>query len=140
MRMTARLFTVAAVSLLILSSCSFGEASGLADQAVERFHAQYAAEQWSAMYDGADPQFRGATRASDWTALMAAVRRKLGSFRSTSRTNVNVTASTGGTTVRQAFDTTFDEGHATEQFLWGIAGDHAVLLGYDISSPLLITR
>ena len=129
-----------AILAVALSGCSFGEASGAADQAVEKFHAQFEAEDYAAMYTGADPQFRGATAAKDWTDLMAAVRRKLGHFRSASRGNVNVTQSTGGTFVAQSFDTTYDEGHATEQFRWRVADGHAFLLGYNISSPILITR
>src|SRR6266568_4276729 len=119
--MAIRLIVATTLSM-ILASCNFAEASGAADQAVEQFHRQYAAEQWSAMYDASDAQFRGATSASDWTALMSAVRRKLGGFRSTSRGNVNVVSGTGGTTVTQSFDTTFDDGHATEQFRWAISG------------------
>ena len=136
----ARRLVLAATLSLTLSSCNFAEASGLADRAVEQFHTQYAAEQWSAMYDAADPGFRRATSAADWSALMAAVRRKLGAFQSTSRGNVNVVSGTGGTTVAQSFDTTFTDGHATEQFRWVISDGRAVLLGYNISSPLLITR
>jgi len=92
------------------------------------------------MYLDADPQFRVAASPIDWGALMAAVRRKLGPFRSTSRTSVNVSSTTSGTTVTQVFDTTFDQGHASEQFRWNIVGGRALLLAYNINSPTLITK
>jgi hypothetical protein len=131
---------VTAVSFAIaMSSCDFAAASGIADQAVEQFHDRYAAEQWAAIYDAADQQFRRTTNVSDWSDLMTAMRRKLGTFRSTSRRNVNFVSDTAGTTVMQTFDTTFEQGHATEQFGWAISGDHAVLLRYYINSPILVS-
>ena len=92
------------------------------------------------MYADADPQFRTTTSLTDWSTLIAAVRRKLGPYRSTSRTNVNVISGTSGTTVTQTWDTTFEQGHAAEQFRWNIVGGRAVLLAYSINSPILITR
>lgn len=135
-----RTLVLGAVLMLALSSCSFGEASGLADQAVERFHARYETEDWSTMYTEADTAFRGATSTADWSKLMAAVRRKLGHFRSASRGSVNVIAGTSGTSVTQSFDTTFEQGHATEQFRWSIVAGHAELVAYNISSPILILQ
>lgn len=135
-----RVLAAGSILALALSGCSFGEASGVADQAVEKFHAQFEGEDYAAMYADADAQFRGAAAAKDWTDLMMAVRRKLGHFRSANRGNVNVTQSTSGTFVAQSFDTTFDQGHATEQFRWRIADGHAFLLAYNINSPILITR
>lgn len=131
---------VGAILLLAIASCGIPEASGHADEAVQRFHAQFEADEWSAMYADADPQFRAATSLTEWTALMSAVKRKLGPLRSTSRTNVNVSSATSGTTVTQAFDTSFEHGRATEQFRWKIVGGRAVLLAYNINSPTLITR
>jgi hypothetical protein len=38
------------------------------------------------------------------------------------------------------YDTEFAEGHATESFNWRVSGGKVHLAGYNIKSPLLITR
>jgi len=122
------------------SSCGLAEASGAADVAADRFHMLYQDEKWGEIYAEASPRLRQVTTEADFAELMSAIRRKLGAYRSASRTSVNVNATTDGTTVSQVFDTEFAEGHATEELRWSIVSGRAVLLYYNINSPLLILR
>lgn len=124
---------------LVLMSC-FGAESGEADRAVDTFHEQMNAAQYHDIYIAASDEFRGATPERDWIELLAAVQRKLGKVVKTQRTNVQVTTGTFGTAVNQVFSTTFSDGGATERFSWAIRDTKAVLVGYRIESPQLITR
>ena len=38
------------------------------------------------------------------------------------------------------YDTDFSEGKGTEQFVFHVTGDKALLYSYNVNSPLLITR
>lgn len=45
-----------------------------------------------------------------------------------------------GTMVSLAYDVQFTEGKGTEEFVFHIDGDKALLFNYHVSSPLLITK
>jgi hypothetical protein len=47
---------------------------------------------------------------------------------------------TSGTRVVLDYSTKFDAGDAAEQFTWKIAGNNAVLVGYNINSTALIVK
>jgi hypothetical protein len=46
---------------------------------------------------------------------------------------------TGGQTVRLTYQSQFAKGGATEQFAWRIEQGAPILLGYHVSSPLLVS-
>jgi hypothetical protein len=130
------------VACLLLSSC--GSVTGnveLAKSAVVQFHSQLDTEQYSAVYATTDNKFHNFTGEADFTRLLEAVHRKLGTVRGSSLRNMNVGWFAGqGATVTLVYDTTFSSGSGTEEFVWHIADDRALLYGYHINSNDLITK
>ncbi|MFN2531483.1 MAG: hypothetical protein ABR555_09320 [Pyrinomonadaceae bacterium] len=49
-------------------------------------------------------------------------------------------ATTTGTYVSLAYAVEFSEGKGTEQFVFRVSGDKALLFNYNVNSPLLIIK
>lgn len=124
---------------IVFVSC-FGANAQAADLAVEKFHSQMNAGAYDEIYSAASDEFKHATQQSDWTALLSAVRRKLGTVVDAKQTSVHATSGTFGDSVSQTYSTHFSDGDATELFNWAIRDNKAVLIGYRIESQQLITR
>jgi hypothetical protein len=75
----------------------------------------------------------------DFVKLLGAMHTKLGPFRSGQTTNWNDNASTNGHYVTLTRQAQFGRGPGTEEFVFRIDGDRAVLAGYHVNSNLLIT-
>jgi hypothetical protein len=134
-------FAAALLALVLLSaSCGFTEGKAAAEKAVDQFHDQFNAEQYGEIYAGADAQFKGATTEAALTQFFQAVRRKIGTFKEASQTNVNVVSGTNGTSVSLVYASEFTQGRATEQFRYSIVGGKGILVAYNINSPDLILR
>lgn len=125
---------------VVVNSCSLTKGKSIGEQAVVQFHNQFNAGQYHQIYSQSDEGFRKATSEADTLAWFEAVRRKLGTVRNSNQTGWHVNATPNGTMVTLAFDVEFSEGKATEQFVFHIAGDKALLLNYNVNSPLLITK
>jgi opacity protein-like surface antigen len=130
-----------AVCMLMVSCSSSIENVILAKQAVEEFHTQMNTEQYKALYAAADDKFHQATGERDFTKLLQSVHRKLGNAQHSNLRYTNVGWYAGqGTTVTLTYETTFASGAGTEQFVWHMSGDRAMLYGYHITSNDLITQ
>ena len=134
------LLTFVAVLLVALSSCSLTKSKGTGERAVAQFHNQLNAGQYHEIYAQSDEGFRKAATEADAVALFDAVRRKLGTVKNSNETGWHVNATTGGTMVSLAYDVEFSEGKGTEQFVFTVTGDKALLYNYNVNSPLLITK
>lgn len=87
------------------------------------------------------PRLHAATTEADFTKLLGAVHRKLGTVRQSNLLNWRAGWYTGqGATVSRTFATTFSAGSATEQFVWHIDDNRALLYGYHINSADLIEK
>ncbi len=71
---------------------------------------------------------------------MSAVRRKLGDVRESELTDITVNWRTDGTSIYLSYDTTYELGKATEQFVWIVEAEKARLESYQIDSRQLILR
>ncbi|MGH8101942.1 MAG: hypothetical protein ACREIW_11645, partial [Chthoniobacterales bacterium] len=91
-------------------------------------------------YAQADDALRSASKQEDFLAFMGAVHGKLGKVQSAARKGFFVNFNTSGTRVRLNYDTKFDGGDATEEFLWRIQGNKALLVGYHINSNALVLK
>jgi len=144
MNATSR-FKVAAVVLAIaaclgaLTACSAGKAKQAAEQGVVQFHAQLDAERYHDIYAQASPEFQKSGTEAELTEFFGAVHRKLGKVQNAEEQTFFVNFNTAGTTVTLTYKTNFDNGPATEQFVWR-NGDRQLLVGYRIDSRLLITK
>jgi uncharacterized protein DUF4019 len=126
--------------LVSTSSCSLTKGKEIAEHGVVQFHNQFNAGQYHEIYVQADEDFRKATSEADTIALFEAVRRKLGTQKSSNQTNWHVKAGPLGTVVTLAYDVEFSKGKATEQFVFRMNGDKALLLNYNVNSPALIIK
>ena len=130
--------TLTVVALTV--SCSFTKGKEQGERAVEQFHQQFNAGQYREIYQQSDKQFQDATKEAEFIEFMEAIRRKLGTIEKADPAGWRVNATPTGTVVALGYETQFSEGKGTEQFTFLISGDQAKLLGYNVYSPLLITR
>jgi len=129
------------LALTVLTACASGKNVQNAAKSVEQFHSQLNTEQYQVIYAAADDGLHKATNEADFVAFLQAVHKKLGNVQTSQRTNFQVGVSTGqGSTVNLVYDTTFEQGTGTEQFLWHIRDNQPVLLGYHINSNALVLK
>jgi hypothetical protein len=126
--------------LVVVNSCSLTKGKEVGERAVGQFHNQFNAGQYHEIYAQSDEGFRKATSEADTLALFEAVRRKLGTVKNSNQTRWHANVSPAGTMVTLAYDVEFSEGKGTEQFVFHINGDKALLFNYNVNSPLLITK
>jgi len=129
----------ALIPFLLTLSCSSVKNKQAAEGAVARFHSQLNAEQYHDIYSQASPEFQKSAREAEISAFLAAVHHKLGNTRKTKEDGFYVNFSASGTTVTLSYETDFDGGPATEQFVWRIAGQ-PLLVHYQINSPALAIK
>lgn len=134
------LFFTFIAALFIVPSCSFTKGKATGEQAVVKFHDQFNAGQYHEIYAQSDDGFRKATSEADALALFEAVRRKLGTVKNSTQTRWHVNATPAGTMVSLAYDVEFTEGKGSEEFVFHLDGDKALLFNYHVNSPLLITK
>jgi hypothetical protein len=126
--------------LFATGGCSLLKGRELSESAIARFHNQFNSGQYAEIYSQTDEGFRKGSNESEITALLSAVRRKLGTVKNTNQVKWNLNSTINGTMVVLTYETEFTDGKATEQFIYHVSGDRAMLYRYDIMSPLLVIR
>ncbi|HEX9049795.1 MAG TPA: hypothetical protein VF841_04615 [Anaeromyxobacter sp.] len=145
-RSFARAALVLAAALAAAGCGNFAKGREDADRAVAEFHAQFNAGSYDAIWDASAEEFKAAGSRQDFSALLAAVRRKLGDLTgSTTRSwNVNSRNLTTYVTLvqdsRYATERAETTAKAVETFTFVVRKDRATLLGYNIASTDLILR
>ncbi|HEX8174570.1 MAG TPA: DUF4019 domain-containing protein [Pyrinomonadaceae bacterium] len=138
---TRRILALTLIPMIFATgACSLIKGRQLSESAIERFHNQFNSGQYVDIYNQTDEGFRKGSNESEMTALLSAVRRKLGTVKNTKQVRWNLNSTTNGTMVVLAYETEFTEGKATEQFIYHVSGDRALLYRYDIMSPLLVIK
>ena len=122
------------------TACSLTKGKEQAETAVQQFHQQFNRAQYQEIYQQGDDKFKQAVTEAEFTQLLEAVHRKLGTVENADSNGWRVNATTMGTVAMVAYETRFSEGKGSEQFSFLINGEQAKLLRYDVNSPLLITR
>lgn len=131
------------LAILVGSACAGFAAKGEAESAVANFHLMLDAERYADIYQTADDLFKNATKESDFTAILQAVHRKLGTVHGAVQQNFysrDQAGTNAGSYISMTYDTEFEQGHATESFNWRVADGKVRMVGYNIQSALLITR
>jgi hypothetical protein len=123
-----------------VSSCSLTKGKEMGERAVDQFHNRFNAGQYHEIYVQSDEGFRKSTSEADTVALFEAIRRKLGTVKNAKPTNWHVNATPTATVITLAYDVEYSEGKGTEQFVFQVRGDKALLFNYNLNSPLLITK
>ena len=129
-------FAVAALTI----SCSLTKGKEQGERAVEKFHQQFNAGQYTEIYQQGNDKFKEVVAEAEFIEFVGAVRRKLGTVENATQAGWNVNATQMGTVVTLGYETKFSDGKGNEQFSFLISGEQASLLRYDVNSPLLITR
>lgn len=124
----------------LLAGCSMAADADRAAQAVPKFHEMLDAGRFEDIYAGAADDLKGATPQKDFVALLEAVHRKLGNTKSSTQQGWNVNYHTSGTFVTLNYATAYAEGDASEQFVYRLRANEALLAGYHVNSNALILK
>src|ERR1051325_632200 len=125
---------------LIAGACGLTKHKQNAEQAAAKFHQQLNASQYRDMYLQSDKLFQQNTSEADAIALFDAVHRKLGNVDNVTPAGWHVNATPAGTFVTLAYEVDFSEGTGQEKFGFKMNGNQALLVSYNVNSPLLITK
>src|SRR5262245_44185533 len=138
--MSRLLSAVAMIALATLVACNPSKDIDAAQSEVARFHEDLAAGKFNQIYSEASDDLKKASSEEDFVKLLRAVNTKLGPTRQSSRTGWKMNMNTSGHFVSLSFDTQFERGKGTEQFVYRLAGGKILLAGYHIMSNDLITN
>jgi len=127
-------------ALLALGGCSFGKDVSIAEKAVDAFHAQLDAGQFDAIYTAGSADLKARAKQADMVALLSAVHRKLGAFRSGKTQGWNDNIDTAGHMITLSYGATYQNGTADEQFVYRLESGQVRLAGYHVNSDQLILR
>jgi hypothetical protein len=131
-----KILSLALVALcLSLAGCGDTiDGQALAAPEVVRFHDRLNASQFEEIYTAASSEFQASVPKEKIMALFGAIRRKLGKFKSAKEVNWNVRTFNLKTTAALVYESTYEEGSATETFSYQISSGKVELIGYNISS------
>jgi hypothetical protein len=131
---------LALAGVAVLGACSFGADVPVAEKATDEFHAQLNAGQFDAIYQNGSADLKGAAEQADMVALLGAIHRKLGAFKGGKTANWNDSVTTAGHVITLSYDAVYEQGKASEEFVYRIDSGRAALVGYHINSNQLLLR
>ena len=123
---------------LARSACSIGKDVPLAEAGAARFHQSLDAGKFAETWQSAAPELRAATPQDKWLALLDAVHRKLGKFRTSKTIGWNDNFNNGVHFIVLNQEAQYERGTAQEQFVYRIDAGKAALAGYHVNSDALI--
>jgi hypothetical protein len=129
---------VAMFGALALGGCSFGADVPVAEKAIAAFHAQLDAAQFDPIYAGSAQEMKSSTTEARLTALLAAVHRKLGLFKSGKSLGWNENLNPGGHFMTINYQAVYERGPAAENFVYRIDNGKATLAGYHVNADALV--
>ncbi len=129
-------YLITMVAALALAGCSMGKDMSATETAIGDFHQKLDAGQFAAITDAAGPELKGGT--TDFNALLEAVHRKLGKFKSTVRQGFNDNYNNGDHLFTANYASVYDTGPATENFVFRMNSGKPVLVGYHVESAALL--
>jgi hypothetical protein len=127
-----------ALGTLALAGCSPSADIPAAQKAIDAFHHELDAGQFTQIYSGSSGDMKGTTSADNFTKLLAAIHRKLGPFKSGKLIGWNDSTTTNGHFISLNYHANYDKGDAAENFVYRIAAGQPILAGYHINSDALI--
>lgn len=133
-----RLAPLTALLPLALGACSLGQNVKLADGSIAQFHQALNAGQFQPIYRHSAPDLKAVTSEDKMVALLGAVHRKLGAFKSGTSQGWNENLTPAGHFVTISYAATYEKGQASEQFVYRIGNNQAKLVSYNINSDALI--
>ena len=131
---------LALVALAVLCGCGAVKGKAAAERAVTDFHSKLDAGDFKTIYDGAHADLKQSSTSKDFTILLEAIHRKLGTVQKSEAAGWNVSSVNLQTNVTLTYKTKFAEGDGTETFVYRVNRGSALLCGYNINSTALITK
>lgn len=123
-------------ALVLLGGCSMSADINAGKAAVDQFHQLYGAGDFAAIDAAAGPEIQAAP--GGLTPVLTAVRDKLGNVKSASQTGFNDRVDNGDHRLELSYDTKFDKGSGTEQFVFRMADGKPIPIGYHVNSAALL--
>lgn len=124
----------------MVAACSIADDTTLAEGQVTLFHESLNSQQFETLYENGAKELKAAATKAEFVSLLSAVHRKLGTVSASNKVSWNVNYHTSGSFVTLGYETTFENGKGTEQFVYKLSDDKAVLVGYHITSNELFTK
>jgi len=124
----------------ILTGCGLKQSIAAGGKAVDVFHQKFNDQKFSEIYSSATPAFKTSMKEADFIKFEQAVHRKLGPFKSASRTGWRGNSTPTSTTVVLTYNSQFEKHPAVETFTFIVSGETATLQGYNINSSALVTE
>lgn len=132
---------VTVTSAVFFWACSQEQNRQLGQQGVDRFRARFASGEYQRIYDEGDPDLHKATNAADFSRMLETAQRRLGRFQgSVLRTHQENWRLDRGLVMTFIYDTDFVGGKAQEEFTWRVRDGRPILLGYKVTSPVLMSQ
>lgn len=129
---------LALAGAILLAACNPVAQMNNADALIDRFHEQYGAGDYDAIYQASAPDFRRAVDQEEWGDFIRMVSGRLGAVEESSQTSVNVNSNNGLTTTTIIRSTSFEQGMGTETFVFQGSGEGMSLLNYEVVSDELV--
>lgn len=126
--------------LALLGGCAGAASVGDAEKEIAAFHRQLDAENYSAIWQAASADMKGATSETQFMDLLGAVHRKLGKVVRTEQVGWNSNVSTSGSFAQVQMDTTFEHGKGMETFIYRKVDEELKLSGYNINSTDMMLK
>jgi len=124
----------------VLTACGFSNSIKPAEDAVAQFRLRVAGNKFGEIYDQAHADFTSSGSREQITEYLRDIMGKLGPFQSTNRTGWHVSTNNGVTDVELTYTTVYKNGTGTEEFILRVEGEKAILRGYHVKSPALLSK
>ena len=112
----------------------------LSDDSVRRLHSQLDTGAYDDILRESDEAFQNSASREELLKFRTGIHSKLGTARVCSRQHMSVNSGTHGTFINVTYRSTFDQGDATETFIWRKAGGNLRLAGYHVRSNAFLQR
>src|SRR5262245_22181739 len=123
-----------------LAGCSASKDFDAAEAGVTRFRELMREGKYAEIYQESGDELKRGSTEQQFTALLAAIERKLGAVKESKRGGWNVNWNNLITTATLNFKTQFEKGSGEEKFSFRISGGKALLTGYQINSQEMMVN
>jgi hypothetical protein len=131
-------YAFATILVAALLGCSSGEQMATAEKEVEAFRELLDSQQFARIHANGSDELRKSVSEGDLSKILAALATKLGKVKSSQKSGWNINFHTSGTFVTLGYNTDFEKGAGTEQFVFHVSGGKAKLVSYNVNSPALL--
>ncbi|BCX48617.1 hypothetical protein HAHE_25250 [Haloferula helveola] len=129
---------IGACLAVFLGGCNPTKSRTEAEGAVVDFHAKFSAADFEGIYNAAHRDFQSSQPKDDIVAFIRTVRSRLGPVVSSKLSSWSSMSQNLSTTVTISYNTVFENGTGSEQFIYQIEEAEAKLLSWNITSNQLI--